>query len=199
MGWTVASMNDPRSAAKEARARLDAAMHRLAGGERAALAEVYKATHAKLFGIALRILKDRKDAEDAVQDIYVSLWQKADRYEQGRASPISWLAIFARNRVIDRLRRRKSRSGDMPVEAAEWVADATPLPEEQMMDAEREARVHACLAGLEQAQGEAIRAAFLDGQTYASLAERQGVPLGTMKSRIRRGLARLKTCLEREE
>jgi RNA polymerase sigma factor (sigma-70 family) len=76
--------------------------------------------------------------------------------------------------------------------------DPQPLAEDQLVDAERQARVHACLAGLEPAQGEAIRSAFLEGSTYARLAERQGVPLGTVKSRIRRGLARLKACLERE-
>ncbi len=173
-------------------------MRRLAGGERAALGEVYRATHAKLFGIALRILGDRSDAEDAVQDVYVDLWHKAKRYEPGRASPISWLAVFARNRAIDRLRRRKSAGTAAPVEAAEALPAPESLAEDQMVDAERQARIHACLAALQDAQGQAIRSAFLEGQTYASLAERHGVPLGTMKSRIRRGLAALKACLERD-
>jgi RNA polymerase sigma factor (sigma-70 family) len=171
-------------------------MRRLAAGERGALAEVYQATHAKLFGICLRILKDRKEAEDAVQDLYVSLWRRADRYDPARASPISWLAIFARNRAIDRLRGLQRQGDPAPVAAS--IPDPQPLAEDQLVDAERQARVHACLAGLEPAQGEAIRSAFLEGSTYARLAERQGVPLGTVKSRIRRGLARLKACLERE-
>lgn len=173
-------------------------MQRLAAGERAALAEIYRATHAKLFGIALRILGDRKEAEDAVQDVYIDLWQKAGRFDPERASPISWLAVFARNRAIDRLRRNRG-STHLPVTAAETVPAPEPLPEEQMVDAEREARVHHCIAELDPEQGDAIRSAFLEGQTYASLAERQGVPLGTMKSRVRRGLARLKICLERDE
>lgn len=191
-------MGDPRVQAGEARVRLEAAMRRLAAGERAALGEVYHATHRKLFGIALRILGDRKDAEDAVQDVYVELWHKADRYDSGRASPISWLAVFARNRAIDRLRRRQAASV-LPVGAANAVVASEPLADEQMIDAERQARIYACLASLDDAQGQAIRSAFLDGQTYVSLAERQSVPLGTMKSRIRRGLARLKACLERDE
>lgn len=192
-------MGDPRGQASEARVRLEAAMRRLAAGERAALGDVYQATHRKLFGIALRILGDRKDAEDAVQDVYVELWHKADRYDAGRASPISWLAVFARNRAIDRLRRRRKPASVLPVEAANAVAASEPLADEQMIDAERQARIHACLASLDDAQGQAIRSAFLDGQTYVSLADRLGVPLGTMKSRIRRGLARLKACLERDE
>lgn len=182
----------------EAREQLQAAMRRLAAGERAALGEVYRATHAKLFGIALRILGDRKEAEDAVQDVYIDLWRKADRFDPERASPISWLAVFARNRAIDRLRRNRSR-GQVPVEAAEALPAPEPLADELMIDAERRARVHGCLGELEPEQGDAIRTAFLQGQTYAGLAARTGVPLGTVKSRIRRGLARLKICLERDE
>lgn len=85
---------------EEAGARLKAAMERLAGGERAALEEIYRATHMKLFGICLRILGDRKEAEDALQDVFVALWRRVERYDSGRASPIAWLASFARNRAI---------------------------------------------------------------------------------------------------
>lgn len=191
-------MVDPRAKAKEARARLEAAMRRLAAGEQAALGDIYRSTHAKLFGIALRILGNRRDAEDTIQDVYVALWQKAKRYDPARASPISWLAVVARNNAIDRLRRRAGRGVSAPVEAAEMLADPVPLAEDQMVDAEHSARIHTCLAELEAQQGEAIRGAYLEGQTYATLAELQGVPLSTMKSRIRRGLARLKVCLERE-
>ncbi len=174
-------------------------MGRLAAGEQAALGDIYNSTHAKLFGIALRILGNRRDAEDTIQDVYVALWQKAKRYDPTRASPISWLAVVARNSAIDRLRRRAGRGTSAPVEAAEALADPVPLADDQLVDVEHSARIHGCLAELEAQQGEAIRGAYLEGQTYAALAARQGVPLGTMKSRIRRGLARLKTCLERGE
>lgn len=192
-------MSDLRAQAGEARAALEAAMLRLAAGERAALRDVYGSTHAKLFGIVLRILGDRRDAEDTVQEVYLALWQKAKRYDPGRASPISWLAVVARNSAIDRLRRRAAQGAAAPVEAAEALPDPVPLAEDQMIDIEHSARIHHCLAELEAQQGEAIRGAYLEGQTYAALAARQGVPLGTMKSRIRRGLIRLKTCLEREQ
>lgn len=190
-------MTDTRSMAEEARSRLEAAMQRLAEGERAALGEVYHATHAKLFGIALRILGDRKDAEDAIQDVYAALWQRAKQYDPDRASPISWLAVSARNRAIDHLRRR--RGTPLAFDAAEAVPDREPLADERMIATERQARIYVCLAMLDGDQGDAIRSAFLEGQTYASLAQRLDVPLGTMKSRIRRGLARLKACLERDE
>ncbi|QYU69222.1 sigma-70 family RNA polymerase sigma factor [Leptolyngbya sp. 15MV] len=92
-----------------ARARLTAAMRRLAGGDRAALEAVYRATSVKLYGICYRILGDAKEAEDALQDVYISLWQRADRYDPERGSVIGWLATFARNRAIDR--RRSGRVG----------------------------------------------------------------------------------------
>ena len=99
------------------------AMQRLKQGDRKALSEVYQSTYAKLFGICLRILGDRSEAEDALQDVYVSLWNNADRFDAGRASPISWLATFARNRSIDRMRRSGRLRSTEPIEAAETVPE----------------------------------------------------------------------------
>ena len=180
----------------EAREQLKAAMVRLAGGDKSALQEIYQATSAKLFGICYRILGDRKEAEDALQDVYVNLWQRADRYDPDRASPISWLATFARNRAVDRLRSGKIRQNAVPVEEANPVPDKAPLADAQMIDAEQAARVHTCIETLDQKQRDAIKTAFFEGRTYAELAEAQDVPLGTMKSWIRRSMAKLKTCLE---
>lgn len=188
-----------RPATEEARERLRRAMARLAGGERAALEEIYRATSAKLFGICFRILGDEKEAEDALQDVYLTLWRRADRYDPQRASPIAWLATFARNRAVDRLRSGKVRRASVPDSEALDVADERPGADEQMIDAERTARVYGCIEKLDATPRDAIRSAFLDGRTYAELAERDGVPLGTMKSWIRRGLARLKTCMEAGE
>ena len=186
-------------ASREARERLKAAMQRLASGERSALEDIYRATSAKLFGICLRILGDEKEAEDALQDVYISLWRRADRYDPERASPISWLATFARNRAIDRLRVGKVRQGSVSEDAAAPVADTAPLAEEMLIDAEREARVHTCLDALEENPRQAIRTAFFEGRTYAEIAEARGIPLGTMKSWVRRGLLKLKACLEKGE
>ncbi|MXP31525.1 sigma-70 family RNA polymerase sigma factor [Erythrobacter jejuensis] len=171
-------------------------MIRLAGGDRSALGEIYTATHAKLFGICLRILNDRKEAEDALQDVYLTLWRRADRYDPSSGSPISWLAIFARNRAVDRLRTGKVRKGAVPVEEASDVADVQPRADALLEDAEQSARIHHCLGALEEPTQSSIRSAFLEGQTYAELSESTDTPLGTMKSRIRRGLAKLKACLE---
>lgn len=182
--------------ADAARAQLREAMAQLAGGDRSALERVYQATSTKLFGICLRILGDRGEAEDALQDVYVSLWQRAKSYDPERASPISWLAVFARNRAIDRLRKGKVRSGAVAVDEAAEIPDRLPLADAMLESSERSARIHHCIAALEERQQDAIRTAFFEGTTYAELAQRRGVPLGTMKSWVRRALARLKRCLE---
>ncbi|WP_299191340.1 sigma-70 family RNA polymerase sigma factor [uncultured Erythrobacter sp.] len=179
-----------------ARERLRAAMVRLADGDSAALEEIYNATRVKLFGICFRILGDRKEAEDALQDVYVNLWQRADRYDPTRASPISWLATFARNRAVDRLRTGKVRGGAVPVEEANPLPDEAPLADALLIDAEKSAQVHACISALDDNARKHIRGAFFDGYTYAELAEAADVPLGTMKSWIRRGLQKLRACLE---
>ncbi len=189
----------PKRSTTAAREELRAAMMRLADGDSAALEQIYAATRVKLFGICLRILGDRKEAEDALQDVYVNLWQRADRYDPQRASPISWLATFARNRAIDRLRMGKVRSGSVSVDEAMPLADEAPLADALLVDAERDAQIHTCLKTLDDKAQTYIRAAFFEGRTYAELAEGADVPLGTMKSWIRRGLLRLRACLEASE
>jgi RNA polymerase sigma factor (sigma-70 family) len=182
----------------EARAQLAAAMRRLASGDRAALEAVYRATSVKLYGICYRILGDTKEAEDALQDVYLNLWQRAGRYDPARGSAIAWLATFARNRAIDRLRSGKATRQSCPVDQAAAVPDPAPLAEERLLASEGSERIRHCLEALDATPRDAIRRAFFEGRTYAELAEVEGVPLGTMKSWIRRGLARLKQCLEAE-
>jgi len=171
-------------------------LQRVGAGEAAALKEVYQQTSAKLFGIALRILGEPAEAEDVLQDIYTTVWRKAGTFDAQRASPITWLATIARNRSIDRLRARPA-GRSLPIEMALHVADDAPSADARLEGAQNIGRLHGCLGELEAVHQDAVRAAFLDGQTYEALARRAGVPLGTMKSWIRRSLARLKTCLER--
>jgi RNA polymerase sigma factor, sigma-70 family len=134
-----------------------------------------------------------------LQDVYVNLWQRADRYDPARASPISWLATFARNRAIDRLRTGKVRGGAVGIEEAAPLPDEAPLADALLVDAEQAAQIHKCIETLDERTRTHIRAAFFDGYTYAQLAEQADVPLGTMKSWIRRGLQRLRACLEASE
>jgi RNA polymerase sigma-70 factor (ECF subfamily) len=167
----------------------------VARGDRDAFSDLYRRTSAKLYGICLRLLGSEAEAQDVLQDVYVTVWRKAYRYEAAKASAITWLAVLARNQSIDRLRRRTVASADL--DAAADIADESPSAFELVGDAQDADRLNRCLEQLEERARAMIRAAFLDGATYPELAEREGVPLGTMKSWIRRGLLRLRGCLER--
>ena len=135
-------------------------------------------TAAKLFGVCLRILNDRREAEDVLQDVYLTIWQKAASFDANRASPITWLVAIARNRAIDRARSGAPRWVNQPIEAAERVVDPAPLASELLEAQQEHERLKSCLDEIEKRQSLAIRAAFLGGFTYEELAERAGVPLG---------------------
>ena len=182
--------------AQASRNQLAAALHRVAAGDRAALRLVYQATSAKLFGVCLRILNDKSEAEDVLQDVYVTVWRKAASFDPDRGSPITWLVAIARNRAIDRLRSSDATRRVEPIEAADAVSDPAPAAVERVELAQQHQRLSRCLEQLEAQQSAVIRAAFLDGATYEELAQRMSVPLGTMKSWIRRGLLKLRACLE---
>lgn len=181
--------------AEEARAQLTEALVRTGDEDREAFRRLYALTSAKLFGVCYRICGERQAAEDVLQDVYVTIWKRAGAYEPSRASPITWLATIARNRAID-WRRAQAVRRWTPIEDAPPIRDTAPLVSETMLADEDARHLHACLEGLEDRQRSAIHTAFFEGVTYAELAERQDVPLGTMKSWVRRGLAKLKECLE---
>ncbi len=188
-------MRGPLSDPDAARAALTEALVRTGQEDRAALQQVYALTSAKLFGICLRICGERSAAEDVLHEVYLTIWKRAGAFEPGRASPISWLATIARNRAIDWVRARGSRPAH-PIEEADHVADDSP---DQVTLIERDQdsqRLHDCLDALDDRSRDAIRTAFFDGVTYAELAERKGVPLGTMKSIVRRGLLQLRGCVD---
>lgn len=169
---------------------------RTALGDRRAFSRLYDRTSAKLFGVCLRILRDRMQAEDALQEIYVKVWRNASRFQTGRASPMTWLISIARNRSIDMLRARASRAeevGEVPD-----LADERPDPERAALSNDTQARIGACLEELKPERADALRLAYVEGYGYRELAERHSVPLNTMKTWIRRGLQSLRECLERQ-
>jgi RNA polymerase sigma-70 factor (ECF subfamily) len=180
----------------DANRRLIAALARIPHGDRAALQTLYRLTSAKLFGVALRILGERGEAEDVLQEVYVTVWRKADDFDPARASPMTWLIAISRNRAIDRLRATRRRRHMEPIDAAAKVVDSAPAADTLIENTETNARLHGCLDGLDADERAALRGAFFDGNTYEELAERTSTPLGTMKSRIRRAMIKLKNCLE---
>ena len=176
------------------RATLSAALHRVGEGDRVALHEVYRRTASKLFGVCLRIFPEPSDAEDALQDAFVIVWQKAGTFDPARASPITWLVTLTRNRAIDRL-RASGRRLTAPIEAAADVADDAPDAEACLIASDDRARIAQCMDTLALGDATMIRTAFFEGATYVDIADRAAVPLGTVKSRIRRALMKLKACL----
>lgn len=176
-------------------ADIETMIARIALRDRGAFAALYDATSAKIFGVCLRVLGNRAEAEDALQEVYLRVWHKADSYAVTGHSPISWLVTVARNLCVDRLRRRK-----VPVQAldaAEVIADSRPDPEAQVIARSETARIDQCLDELEAPRADAVRRAYLDGETYAELAARHAVPLNTMRTWLRRSLMKLKECLTR--
>ncbi|KKC31049.1 sigma-70 family RNA polymerase sigma factor [Devosia psychrophila] len=161
--------------------------------DRDAFRTLYERTSAKLFGVTLRILKDRSEAEEAVQEVYVKVWQRADRYVAGNTSPISWLVAVARNHSLDILRARRPPSADIDV--ALEVPDAAPSPERAAQNNEERGQIEKCLGTLESDRADAVRGAYLDGYSYEELASRYAVPLNTMRTWLRRSLIKLKECL----
>lgn len=173
---------------------LAAALQRVASGDRDAFEEVYRRTSMKLFGVCLRILPVRQEAEEALQDAYLSVWQRATSFDPARGSAMTWLITLARNRAIDRL-RSAGKAVAAPIDLAAEIADPSPLAPALLDASEDEQRLAHCLGTLETGDARLIRTAFFDGSTYAELAQRLTTPLGTIKSRIRRALLKLRECL----
>lgn len=176
-------------------AELSALLSSAAAGDEASFRIFYDRTSAKLFGIILRILVERSEAEDVLQEVYVTVWRKAAEFDASRASPVTWAATIARNRSIDRLRARGSRPS-APLDEAMDVRDDSPGADALIDTATEAARVQAALAQLEPRHAAAIRSCYFEGITYEALAEREGIPIGTLKSWVRRGMVRMRQGLE---
>lgn len=171
----------------------------VANGSRSAFEALYRATSSRLFGICLRLVPDRAEAEDVLQEVYTSVWNKAAQFDVARASAFTWLGMIARHKAIDRLRALPASHGQAQIEFTEFaekIPDPTDSPLQHAEAMTQRERLEGCLEQLDERRRTLIRTAFFEGATYEELAARSGSPLGSVKSWIRRGLMQLRTCLE---
>ncbi|TQS73383.1 sigma-70 family RNA polymerase sigma factor [Rhodobacteraceae bacterium] len=178
-----------------ASAEIEELIARVALRDKQAFAALYDATSRKLFGICLRVLNNRAEAEEALQDVFLRIWAKADRYAVTGHSPMTWLITVARNLSIDRLRARGAATDT--IEGMGELRDAHPGPEATAIASSEMRRIGLCIDELEEDRASAVRGAYLDGESYADLAQKHDVPLNTMRTWLRRSLQKLKECLSR--
>lgn len=184
------------SSAGSPSAGLDELLQAIALGDQGAFDNLYRIAAPKLFGICLRVLPQRAEAEEVLQDVFLTVWRKADQFDSARASAYTWLAMMARNRAIDRLRSAKVERVGKEVIDPDEDTDAPPAHVDAESAQDRE-RLETCMGELEDQRRSMIRTAFFEGATYEELATRTNTPIGTVKSWIRRGLLQLKACLQR--
>jgi len=168
----------------------------MANGDPGALAELYDRNARLVFSLALRILQNRADAEDVVQDVFAQAWAQAGRYDTGRGAVAAWMLTIARSRAIDRLRSRNSRpETTSDARVVEDVPDSAARQDLQLLSAEQVESLRGALAQLPAAQRVALELAYYEGLTHAEIAERLSEPLGTVKTRIRQAVIRLRESL----
>jgi RNA polymerase sigma-70 factor (ECF subfamily) len=195
--WVLlAVLGQPAAPSQDERVLDHAALARMARGDHSALAELYD-RHARLvFSLALRILQNRADAEDVVQDVFAQVWAQAARYDTARGAVAAWMLTMARSRAIDRLRSRNSRPETASeARVVEELPDAAVRQDLQLLSAEQIRNLKAALNALPEAQREALELAYYEGLTHAEVAERLAEPLGTVKTRIRQAVIKLRESL----
>jgi RNA polymerase sigma-70 factor (ECF subfamily) len=174
-----------------------ALLAKVATGDRSAFRELYANTASKLMGVLVRMLGQRAEAEEALQDVFTRVWTRAGRFDAAKGSALGWLVAVARNAAIDRLRARPPVATGAEEDEAATVADDRPGPEAGLIARGDARRVIDCMGELEPDRAQAVRGAYLQGMSYQQLADRYTVPLNTMRTWLRRSLIRLRECMER--
>lgn len=167
---------------------------RVALRDRSAFSLLYGRVSAKLFAICIRMLKDRGEAEEALQDVFVKIWHKAGSYTGEGDNAYPWLCAIVRYHCIDRLRARRPQGED--IEAAIDLADLAPDPEQHAMLRSEGGRIDTCLEALDPDRALAVRQAYVEGLSYQELADHFAVPLNTMRTWLRRSLLKLRECMD---
>jgi RNA polymerase sigma-70 factor, ECF subfamily len=163
--------------------------------DRNAFAQLYDATSAKLYGIVLRILNRRDLADEVLQEIFVKIWKRASEFDPARASPITWMAIIARNAALDEVRKRSPISIETTPEALHVASpEASPLQNTEL--SQDVARLMACLSSLDPQRRDIVVQAYIEGSSREELSQRFGHPVATIKTWLHRSLAQLKACLQ---
>ena len=176
--------------------RLAELIARTALGDRAAFAELYRAASPKLFGVSLRIVRERPLAEEVLQDSFVSIWNHAADYAQAKSAPTTWMTAIVRNRSLDIVRRGGREIADEDDRLAATIEDPGLQPIDATLQKRAAHDIQRCMMELEAEQRQSIALAFFHGLSHGELALHLGKPLGTIKTHIRRGLMRLRSCLE---
>jgi len=183
-------------AAVESRQADQAALARIARGDQTAFAELYD-RHARLvYSLALRILQDGADAEDIVQEVFAQVGAQADRYDASRGAVAAWMLTLTRSRAIDKLRAKRARpEAATEANAAESVIDSAAAQDLELLSAEQVTRLQRALKELPDAQRTALELAYYEGLTHVEVAARLSEPLGTVKTRIRQAVMKLREAL----
>jgi RNA polymerase sigma factor (sigma-70 family) len=199
----AAPMADVKAATLERNALLADLLSRTAMADQRAFAELYRRTSSHLFGVALRIVREAPTAEEILQEAFVNVWHHAGSYVAARSQPLTWLTAVVRNRCLDHVRRREldtvamSHSDDDGEDRDLDFPSSDPSPADLLMAGADAQSVRDCVESLDGGARQAIALAFFQGLTHAELAEHLRQPLGTVKSWVRRGLEKLKSCLDR--
>ena len=173
--------------------RVEQLLEEIAQGQKLALSELYERTSAKLYGICLRVLEDESLAQDVLQETYIKIWRNANQYQVNGLSPMTWLITIARNSAIDRKRSLASKYAES-IDDYDLDSEESS-PETVTYSHEISRQIEDCLGTLEAERAEAVKGAYLEGLSYADLANKFSVPLNTMRTWLRRSLQKLKGCM----